>query len=100
MYELKKINAIGVSIYLWATVNLEKVGIASEISSWKEESSVACYVDFSEYEFNLILHASRDGFEKDASWNLCDHKTNVIVEKVKDTDDIIGGYPIYPIFCN
>ncbi|RHZ45960.1 hypothetical protein Glove_641g13 [Diversispora epigaea] len=51
----------------------------------KEESSV--YVNFSSYGFNLILHASRDGFEKDVFWNLCDHKTNV----VKDTDDIISG---------
>ncbi|RHZ86493.1 hypothetical protein Glove_50g73 [Diversispora epigaea] len=74
-------------IYLWATVNLEKVGIAP------------CKLITSKI-LPPEINASRDGFEKDASWNLCDHKTNVVVEKVKDTDDIIGGYPILPIFCN
>ncbi|RHZ89495.1 hypothetical protein Glove_13g274 [Diversispora epigaea] len=43
------------------------------------------------YEFNLILRGSRDGFETIVFWNLCNQKKNVVI-KVKDADEIIGGY--------
>ncbi|RHZ81824.1 hypothetical protein Glove_117g235 [Diversispora epigaea] len=64
-----------------------------EIASWIDKKEVAYKINSLPYEFKLILRGSRDGFGKDAFWNLCDQKTNiVVVAKVKDTDEIVGGY--------
>ncbi|RHZ48290.1 hypothetical protein Glove_553g50 [Diversispora epigaea] len=64
-----------------------------EITSWIDKKEVTYDVNSNPYEFNLILRGSRDGFGRDAFWNLCDQKTNLlIVVKVGDTDEILGGY--------
>ncbi|RHZ48306.1 hypothetical protein Glove_553g31 [Diversispora epigaea] len=66
---------------------------AAEIASWIDKKEVTYDVNNNPYEFNLILRGSRDGFEPKVFWNLCDQKTNVvIVVKVKNTDEILGGY--------
>ncbi|RHZ48316.1 hypothetical protein Glove_553g49 [Diversispora epigaea] len=66
---------------------------AAEIASWIDKKEVTYDVNNNPYEFNLILRGSRDGFRRDAFWNLCNQKTNVlVVAKVKDTDEILGGY--------
>ncbi|RHZ89663.1 hypothetical protein Glove_13g271 [Diversispora epigaea] len=71
-------------------INIEQ---ATEITSWVDKKEVAYDINNNPYEFNLILRGSRDGFEPEVFWNLCDRKTNVIViAKVKNTDEIIGGY--------
>ncbi|RHZ81870.1 hypothetical protein Glove_117g204 [Diversispora epigaea] len=66
---------------------------ATEIVSWIDKKEVTSEINKNPYDFNLILRGSRDGFGKDVFWNLCDQKTNiVVVTKVKDTDEIVGGY--------
>ncbi|RHZ48296.1 hypothetical protein Glove_553g56 [Diversispora epigaea] len=66
---------------------------AANIASWIGKKEVTTYVNNNPYEFNLILRGSRDGFGVNVFWNLCDQKTNlVVVVKVKDTDEILGGY--------
>ncbi|RHZ71341.1 hypothetical protein Glove_259g18 [Diversispora epigaea] len=66
---------------------------AAEIASWIDNKEVTYEVNNNPYEFNLILRGSRDGFERDKFWNLCDKKKNLlVVVKVKDTDEILGGY--------
>ncbi|RHZ81869.1 hypothetical protein Glove_117g202 [Diversispora epigaea] len=66
---------------------------ATEIASWIDKKEVTSEINKNPYDFNLILRGSRDGFGKDVFWNLCDQKTNiVVVAKVKDTDEIVGGY--------
>ncbi|RHZ48305.1 hypothetical protein Glove_553g32 [Diversispora epigaea] len=65
----------------------------AEIASWIDKKEVTYDVNNNPYEFNLILRGSRDGFGRDVFWNLCNQKTNlVVVVKVKDTDEILGGY--------
>ncbi|RHZ48292.1 hypothetical protein Glove_553g52 [Diversispora epigaea] len=66
---------------------------AAEIASWIDKKEVTYDVNNNPYEFNLILRGSRDGFGVNVFWNLCNQKTNVlVVAKVKDTDEILGGY--------
>ncbi|RHZ89660.1 hypothetical protein Glove_13g211 [Diversispora epigaea] len=66
---------------------------ATEIASWIDRKDSTYEINNNPYEFNLILRGSRDGFETTVFWNLCDRKINVVVvAKVKDTDEIIGGY--------
>ncbi|RHZ48321.1 hypothetical protein Glove_553g17 [Diversispora epigaea] len=66
---------------------------ATEIASWIDKKEVTYEINKNPYDFNLILRGSRDGFEKDVFWNLCNQKTNiVVVAKVKYTDEIVGGY--------
>ncbi|RHZ85553.1 hypothetical protein Glove_64g84 [Diversispora epigaea] len=66
---------------------------ASEITSWIDRKEVKYEINKNPYDFNLILRGSKDGFEKDVFWNLCNQKTNVVVvAKVKDKNEIIGGY--------
>ncbi|RHZ86488.1 hypothetical protein Glove_50g76 [Diversispora epigaea] len=71
-------------------INIEQ---ATEIASWVDKKEVTNGANNNPYKFKLILRGSRDGFEKDVFWNLCDKKTNlVVVVKVKNTDEILGGY--------
>ncbi|RHZ81594.1 hypothetical protein Glove_117g222 [Diversispora epigaea] len=64
-----------------------------EIASWIDKKEITYKINNLPYKFELILHGSRDGFEKDVFWNLCNQKTNVlVVAKVKDTDEILDGY--------
>ncbi|RHZ89658.1 hypothetical protein Glove_13g213 [Diversispora epigaea] len=66
---------------------------ATEIASWIDRKDITYEINNNPYEFNLILRGSRDGFETTVFCNLCDQKKNVvIVAKVKDSDEIIGGY--------
>ncbi|RHZ76387.1 hypothetical protein Glove_198g107 [Diversispora epigaea] len=66
---------------------------AANIASWIDKKEVTYDVNNNPYEFNLILRGSRDGFGVDVFWSLCNQKTNlVVVVKVKDTDEILGGY--------
>jgi hypothetical protein len=45
------------------------------------------------YEFNLIFRGSRDGFTPEKFHELCDNKSRTVtIIKVKDSDEIIGGY--------
>ncbi|RHZ75148.1 hypothetical protein Glove_217g248 [Diversispora epigaea] len=66
---------------------------AAEIASWIDKKEVTYDVNDNPYEFNILLRGSRDGFGTNVFWNLCNLKTNVlVVVKVKDTDEILGGY--------
>ncbi|CAB4427309.1 unnamed protein product [Rhizophagus irregularis] len=45
------------------------------------------------YEFNLILRGIRDGFSPSKFHEICDNKYHTIsIIKVKDSDEILGGY--------
>ncbi|RHZ89662.1 hypothetical protein Glove_13g215 [Diversispora epigaea] len=71
-------------------INIEQ---ATEIASWIDRKDITYEINNNPYEFKLLLRGSRDGFESNVFRNLCDRKKNVvIVAKVKDTDEIIGGY--------
>ncbi|RHZ84842.1 hypothetical protein Glove_74g240 [Diversispora epigaea] len=63
-----------------------------EISSWidRQESN---YTENNPYEFKLLVRGSRDGFDVKTIYEICDKVSNtVIVLKVKDTGEILGGY--------
>ncbi|RIB17216.1 hypothetical protein C2G38_1450597 [Gigaspora rosea] len=65
----------------------------AEIASWIDRNSDMYSISNIPYEFKLLLRGSRDGFTHESFWNLCDKQENlVIVIKVKDTDEILGGY--------
>ncbi|RIB05254.1 hypothetical protein C2G38_614012 [Gigaspora rosea] len=66
---------------------------AAEIASWIDKKADTYSMTNNPYEFKLLFRGSRDGFTRDSFWNLCDKQKNlVIVIKVKDTDEILGGY--------
>ncbi|GES83690.1 carbohydrate-binding module family 13 protein [Rhizophagus clarus] len=45
------------------------------------------------YEFKLILRGSRDGFTPEKFHGICDdHPNTIVVVKVKDSNEILGGY--------
>ncbi|RIA84232.1 hypothetical protein C1645_832588 [Glomus cerebriforme] len=45
------------------------------------------------YKFNLLYRASRDGFSPEAFHSKCDNKgANIVLIKIKDSEQIIGGY--------
>ncbi|RHZ84822.1 hypothetical protein Glove_74g189 [Diversispora epigaea] len=63
-----------------------------EISSWidRRESN---YTENNPYEFKLLVRGSRDGFGVKTIYEICDKVSNtVVVLKVKDTGEILGGY--------
>ncbi|RIB28435.1 hypothetical protein C2G38_2059406, partial [Gigaspora rosea] len=65
---------------------------AAEIISWIDKKADTYTATNNPYEFKLLLRGTRDGFTSTTFWNLCDKQTNVVVVKVKDTDEILGGY--------
>ncbi|RIB15213.1 hypothetical protein C2G38_2039560 [Gigaspora rosea] len=66
---------------------------AAEIASWIDNKSDTYSIADNPYEFKLLLRGSRDGFTVESFWNLCNKKTKiVVVVKVKDSDEILGGY--------
>ncbi|RIB22473.1 hypothetical protein C2G38_988038 [Gigaspora rosea] len=66
---------------------------AAEIASWIDEKTTTYSTRNNPYEFRLLLRGSRDGFTRDTFWNLCGKKKNVVlIIKVKNTDEILGGY--------
>ncbi|RIB03394.1 hypothetical protein C2G38_784438 [Gigaspora rosea] len=65
----------------------------AEIASWVDNKESTYSVTNNPYEFKLLLRGTRDGFTSDSFWQLCDKQTNlVVVMKVKDSDEILGGY--------
>ncbi|RIB11873.1 hypothetical protein C2G38_2042317 [Gigaspora rosea] len=66
---------------------------AAENASWIDKKADTYSMTNNPYEFKLLLRGSRDGFTRDSFWNLCNKQKNlVIVIKVKDTDENLGGY--------
>ncbi|RIB21919.1 TLD-domain-containing protein [Gigaspora rosea] len=66
---------------------------AAEISSWIDKKTETYSVTNNPYNFNLLLRGTRDGFTANAFWNLCDKQANtIVIMKVKNTDEILGGY--------
>ncbi|RIB10561.1 hypothetical protein C2G38_178566 [Gigaspora rosea] len=66
---------------------------AAEIASWIDKKADTYSMTNNPYEFKLLLRGSRDGFTRESFWNLCDKQKNLmVVIKVKDTDEILGGY--------
>ncbi|RHZ84940.1 hypothetical protein Glove_74g209 [Diversispora epigaea] len=68
---------------------------ALKISSWidRRESRLTKYTKNNPYEFKLLVRGSRDGFNVKTIYEICDKISNtVIVLKVKDTGEVLGGY--------
>ncbi|RGB38446.1 hypothetical protein C1646_534417 [Rhizophagus diaphanus] len=68
------------------------------LTNWidkKEENSK--YIKAIPYDFNLLYRASRDGYTATAFHEKCDNKgATIIIAKIKDSEQIIGGYnPLY-----
>ncbi|RHZ75118.1 hypothetical protein Glove_217g44 [Diversispora epigaea] len=62
----------------------------SMISSWIDYRFSLTNIP---YEFQLILRGSKDGFAPRTFWDICDgHDNTVVVTKVKETDEILGGF--------
>ncbi|GBC41551.2 hypothetical protein GLOIN_2v1779084 [Rhizophagus irregularis DAOM 181602=DAOM 197198] len=70
------------------------INIVSLVSSWIDNNTVKNKREFYlPYEFRLLLRGSRDGFTPKKFHELCDDKPNTVTFiKIKDTDEIIGGY--------
>ncbi|RHZ72846.1 hypothetical protein Glove_236g68 [Diversispora epigaea] len=65
---------------------------ALEISSWIDEKETP-YLENNPYEFKLLVRGSRDGFDIKTIYNICDKVSKtIIILKVKDTGEILGGY--------
>ncbi|RHZ71579.1 hypothetical protein Glove_256g111 [Diversispora epigaea] len=65
---------------------------ALEISSWIDRKETP-YIENNPYEFKLLVRGSRDGFDIKTIFNICDKVSKtVIILKVKDTGEILGGY--------
>ncbi|RHZ60984.1 hypothetical protein Glove_350g110 [Diversispora epigaea] len=63
-----------------------------EISSWIDKKE-APYIEYNPYDFKLLVRGSRDGFNVQTIYNICDKVSNtVIILKVKGTGEILGGY--------
>ncbi|RHZ51614.1 hypothetical protein Glove_476g6 [Diversispora epigaea] len=73
---------------------------ALEISSWIDRKETP-YTENNPYEFKLLVRGSRDGFDIKTMYEICDKVSNtVIVLKVEDTREIIGGYNPLEIYNN
>ncbi|RHZ72858.1 hypothetical protein Glove_236g48 [Diversispora epigaea] len=65
---------------------------ALEISSWINEKEIP-FIENNPCEFKLLVRGSRDGFDIRTIYNVCDKVSKtIIVLKVKDTEEILGGY--------
>ncbi|CAG8760929.1 4588_t:CDS:1, partial [Ambispora leptoticha] len=66
---------------------------AAEIATWVDKRAETYSTANNPYEFKLLLRGSRDGFTKETFWKICDKQANtIVVMKVKNTDEILGGY--------
>ncbi|RIB24384.1 hypothetical protein C2G38_2139271 [Gigaspora rosea] len=66
---------------------------AAEIASWIDKKANPYSIEDNPYEFKLLLRGTRDDFTATTLWKLCDKQENtIVVMKVKDTDEILGGY--------
>jgi hypothetical protein len=70
------------------------INIVSLVSSWIDNITIKNKREFYlPYEFKLLLRGSRDGFTPKKFHTLCDNIPNTVTFiKIKDTDEIIGGY--------
>jgi hypothetical protein len=65
---------------------------AELISKWIDRLEITDELKNS-YEFKLILRGSRDGFTPGKFHEICDNKSHTVtIIKVKDSDEILGGY--------
>ncbi|RHZ81607.1 hypothetical protein Glove_117g386 [Diversispora epigaea] len=66
---------------------------AAELSSWIDQRSTTYSLSNIPYEFQLLLRGSRDGFHPKKFRNMCyGHSGTIVVAKVAETDEIVGGY--------
>jgi hypothetical protein len=71
---------------------------AEVISKWIDRLEITNEIK-NQYEFKLIIRGSRDGFPPDKFHEICDNQSHTVtIFKVKDTDEILGGYN--PIIWN
>ncbi|RHZ77147.1 hypothetical protein Glove_185g3 [Diversispora epigaea] len=65
---------------------------ALEISSWIDKKETP-YIENNPYEFKLLVRGSRDGFDVNTIYNICDKISNTaIILKVEGTGEILGGF--------
>ncbi|RIB19683.1 hypothetical protein C2G38_2141527 [Gigaspora rosea] len=66
---------------------------AAEISSWIDRRSTIYDITNIPYNFKLLLRGGRDDFTGETFHRICDNiPGTVIVLKVSNTDEILGGY--------
>ncbi|RGB29940.1 hypothetical protein C1646_712489 [Rhizophagus diaphanus] len=65
---------------------------ADLISKWIDRKDISNNQN-STYEFKLILRGTRDGFSTNKFHEICDDQPRTVtIMKVKDTNEILGGY--------
>ncbi|GBC06515.1 hypothetical protein RclHR1_00690005 [Rhizophagus clarus] len=65
---------------------------AELISKWIDKLEITDEIK-NLYEFKLILRGSRDGFTSKKFHGICDDQPNtIVIVKVKDSDEVLGGY--------
>jgi hypothetical protein len=83
------------------TKEINSKGIDSKIITIQHAELISKWIDRLEitdnmkylYEFKLILRGSRDGFSPSEFHKICDNQPHTItIIKVKDSDEILGGY--------
>ncbi|CAG8505988.1 4742_t:CDS:2 [Paraglomus brasilianum] len=66
---------------------------AAVIASWIDQGLTTPEAENNPYEFHLLLRGSRDGFTSKKFHDYCSKQgATVTVIKVRDTEEIIGGY--------
>ncbi|RIB25590.1 hypothetical protein C2G38_2165487 [Gigaspora rosea] len=66
---------------------------AAEIATWIDKKIEMYSITDNPFKFKLLLRGTRDGFTTDTFWKICNKRENtIVVMKVKDTDEILGGY--------
>ncbi|RIB04862.1 hypothetical protein C2G38_646181 [Gigaspora rosea] len=66
---------------------------AAEIATWIDKKIEMYSITDNPYEFKLLFRGTRDSFTADEFWRVCDKQANtVVIMKIKDTDEILGGY--------
>jgi hypothetical protein len=79
---------------------IEKVIVDSKIISNKHVELISKWIDkvddgkiFTSHKFKLLLRGTRDGFTPKKFHDICDNQPRtVLIIKVKDSDEILGGY--------
>ncbi|CAG8523312.1 976_t:CDS:1 [Ambispora leptoticha] len=89
----------------WLVMNMKPMQIDSILINVKHAALAAIWIDqknieahfvTNPFEFKLLLRGSRDGFTPTSFHRLCDNQgPTLTVIRVKDTDEIIGGYNPY-----
>ncbi|RHZ67394.1 hypothetical protein Glove_301g54 [Diversispora epigaea] len=69
----------------------------AKISTWIDRKVTEYTSTNNPYKFELILCGTRDGFETQTFWDMChDYPGTVVLIKVAETNEIIGGYNPLP----